>query len=69
MIIDGVKVTADAEFSAEELKYYVELVKSKFKDDKILTLTVSLEADGRARLDYTRQGTRFERIRRITGRQ
>lgn len=67
MNIDGVKVTADAEFSAEELKYYVELVKSKFKDDKILTLTVSLEADGRARLDYTKQGTRFERLRRITG--
>ena len=67
MMIDKVEVTADADFSAEELKYYVELAKSKFPNDTITKLEVRMESDGRVALSYTKQGTKFERIRRITG--
>lgn len=67
MLIEDVEVTADADFSATELKYYVEVAKSKFKDDKITKLEVRLEEDGRVALTYTKQGVKFERIRRITG--
>ena len=67
MIIDNVEVTADADFSAEELKYYVEVAKSKFLNDTIKKLEVRLENDGRVALTYTKQGVKFERIRRITG--
>lgn len=68
MEIDNVEVTADEkEFSEAELKYYVELIKSKFPKETVTKLTVTLEDDGRVKLDYTKQGERFERIRRITG--
>lgn len=68
MVIDNVEVSADTkEFSAEELRYYVEVTKSRFPKERILRLTVSLEDDGRVLLDYTKEGTKFERIRRITG--
>ena len=67
MVIDKVEVTADKDFSAEELKYYVELAKSKFPNDTIIKLEVRLEDDGRVALTYTKEGVKFERIRRITG--
>ena len=68
MKIDEVEVKFDAkEFGTDEIKYYVEVAKNKFPDDKILTLIVTLEDDGRVRLEYTKQGRKFERIRRITG--
>ena len=67
MMIDNVEVQADADFSAEELKYYVELAKSKFPNDTVTKLKVTLEDDGRVALTYEKQGEKFERIRRITG--
>ena len=67
MIIENVEVTADADFSETELKYYVELAKSKFPNDTITKLEVKLEEDGRVALNYAKQDEKFERIRRITG--
>ena len=67
MLIDNVEVTADKDFSDSELKYYVGLAKSKFPNDTITKLEVRLEDDGRVALTYTKQGVKFERIRRITG--
>lgn len=68
MIIDEVKVIADTkEFSESELKYYVEVVKSKCPKEKISSLEITLADDGRVQLHYVKQGEKFERIRRITG--
>ncbi len=68
MIIDEVEVIADKkEFSESELKYYVEVVKSKYPKEKIISLEVTLAEDGRIQLHYKKQSEKFERIRRITG--
>ena len=67
MLIDDVEVMADADFSETELKHYVAVAKSKFPNDTITQLEVRLEDDGRVALNYTKQGQKFERIRRITG--
>ena len=68
MKIDGVEVKASAGFTESELKYYVQLVKSKFPDDEITKLEVGLVAgDDRVALHYEKRGKRFERVRRITG--
>ena len=67
MLIDNVEVTADADFSAEELKYYVEIAKSKSPKMTLKTLEVRLAEDGGVDLKYYREGEKFERIRRITG--
>ena len=67
MLIDNVEVQADKDFSETELKYYVELAKSKFPNDTVTKLKVTLEDDGRVALTYEKQGEKFERIRRITG--
>ena len=67
MLIDNVEVTADKDFSEAELKYCMEVAKSKFPNDTITKLEVRLEDDGRVALTYTKQGVKFERIRRITG--
>ena len=49
MLIDNVEVQADADFSAEELKYYVEVAKSKFPNDTITKLEVRLENGDRVK--------------------
>lgn len=67
MLIKNVEVEADSEFGVDELTYYVDLVKNKFPHDTILTLKVSAEIGDRVALHYTKQGEKFERIRRITG--
>lgn len=67
MLIDNVEVQADKDFSETELKYYVEVAKSKFPNDTVTKLKVRLENDGRVALTYEKQGEKFERIRRITG--
>ena len=67
MLIDNVEVQADKDFSTEELKYYVDVAKSKFPNDTVTKLKVTLEDDGRVALTYEKQGEKFERIRRITG--
>ena len=67
MKIDNVEVTADADFSAEELKYYVEIAKSKSPKMTLKALEVRLAEDGGVDLKYYREGEKFEGIRRITG--
>ena len=67
MIIDNVEVTADKDFSVEELKYYVEVAKSKFPKMTLTHLKVKLADDGGVDLNYRFEGQKFERIRRITG--
>lgn len=67
MLIENVEVTADADFSTEELKYYVEVAKSKTPKMTLKTLEVRLAEDGGVDLKYCREGEKFERIRRITG--
>lgn len=65
--IDGVQVIADEVFDLDELKYFLEVARSKVKGGEVSQLTCSLEADGRVRIDYVYHGQKFERIRRITG--
>ena len=67
MKIGGVEVKAEADFSVEELKYYVALAKSKSPKMTLKTLEVRLSEDGGVDLKYYREGAKFERIRRITG--
>ena len=67
MLIDKVEVTADKDFSVEELKYYVEVAKSKFPKMTLTHLKVKLADDGGVDLNYRFEGQKFERIRRITG--
>ena len=67
MLIENVEVTADKDFSEAELKYYVELAKSKSPKMTLKTLDVRLAEDGGVELKYYREGEKFERIRRITG--
>ena len=67
MLIDNVEVQADADFSVEELKYYVEVAKSKFPKMTLTHLKVKLADDGGVDLNYRFEGQKFERIRRITG--
>lgn len=67
MLIENVEVTADADFSEAELKYYVEVAKSKSPKMTLKTLEVRLAEDGGVDLKYYREGEKFERIRRITG--
>ncbi len=67
MKINGVEVQADEEFSVDELKYYVEVAKSKFPKMTLTYLEVKLADDGGVDLNYRFEGQKFERIRRITG--
>ena len=67
LMIDEVEVTADDDFSETELKYYVEVAKSKSPKMTLKTLEVKLADDGGVDLNYYRTGENFERIRRITG--
>lgn len=68
MMFDNVEVQADTnEFSADELKYYVEVAKSKFPKMTLTHLKVELSTDGGVDLKYRFEGVKFERIRRITG--
>ena len=66
MIIENVEVMADKDFSEAELKYYVELAKSKSPKMTLKTLEVKLAEDGGVDLKYYCEGIKFERIRRIT---
>lgn len=66
MIIDGIKITADFDASKQELQNYVDYVKARVDED-IVSIHVKMRDDGTVDVDYTAQGQKFERIRRITG--
>lgn len=68
MKIEGVevKVMGLDDFTAEEAKKYINYVKERV-EDPLKSIEVKLCDDGKIDVDYTLQGEKFERIRRITG--
>lgn len=68
MLIDGIEVTVSnvPDISEEEILRYVKHLRKRLKEP-LRTLAISLADDGRITLDYTTQGQKFERIRRVTG--
>jgi len=65
MKITGIEVTSDFEASLEELRSYVEFVSARVQN--VASVKVHLCEDGMVDVTYVAHGTRFERIRRITG--
>ena len=67
-MIDGVKVETLAvdNITRAELEKYVEYVRAR-TSEPLRKLIVVGYLDGTVDLDYTLQGPKFERIRRITG--
>ena len=68
MLVDGIEITVKnvPDISEEEICRYVKYLRKRLKEP-LRTLAISLADDGRITLDYTTQGQKFERIRRITG--
>ncbi len=67
MTIDGVEITSDLpDLSETEARRYVEYVKKRV-EGKITAINVTASADGKVDLNWTAQGERFERVRRVTG--
>lgn len=68
MVIDGVKINVVGldDFTAEEAQKYIDYVKERV-DDPLRSIDIKLCDDGKLDLNYTLQGEKFERIRRITG--
>ena len=68
MIIEGVevKVCGLDDFSEDEARRYIDFVKARV-EDPLKSIEVKLCDDGKIDVDYTLQGEKFERIRRITG--
>lgn len=68
MIIDNVEVVVKGydEFSADELKNYVDYVKARV-ELPVKKIIVEFADDDFVNLSYVAQGDKFERIRRITG--
>lgn len=66
MIIDNVQVSYSG-FTPEqgELKNYVDYTKERVPE--VSKIHVDLADDGGVDISYTAYGTKFERIRRITG--
>ena len=52
--------------TAEEAQKYVDYVKERV-DNPLKSIDIKLCDDGKLDLNYTLQGEKFERIRRITG--
>ena len=74
MIIEGVevKVMGLDDFTTEEAKKYINYVRnnvSPYEWDNATKILIEVKRcdDGKIDLDYTLQGEKFERIRRITG--
>ena len=66
-VIDGVKVSSTIEnFTEKEAAAYVEFVTSRTKSH-VGGITVTPCDDGNVDVSYYAEGTKFERIRRITG--
>ena len=68
MLIDGIDITIKnvPDISEEEILRYIKFLRKRLTEP-LRSLTISLTEDGRIALDYTTQGQKFERIRRITG--
>ena len=68
MKVDGVevKVINLENFTEEEAKNYVDYVRER-TTDPLKSIEIKLCDDGKVDVDYTTQGEKFERIRRITG--
>ena len=65
--IDNIVATSNLEdFSEDEARKYIDYVKKRV-DDQLKSIEVKLCDDGKIDVDYTLQGEKFERIRRITG--
>ena len=70
VIIDGVTVRAVGldDFTRKEAENYVAYVRGKIPNpDELKEIEVTLCGDGEVDVNYTTQGQKFERIRRITG--
>ena len=68
MLIDGVEVVAIGldDFTETEAKNYVDYVRERVTDP-LKSIRVKMCDDGKVDVSYFAQGTKFERIRRITG--
>ena len=68
MLLDGIEITIKSvpDISEEEILRYIKFLQKRLSDP-LRSLTISLTEDGRVALNYTTQGQKFERIRRITG--
>ena len=68
MTIEGVevKVVGLEDFTEQEAQKYIEYVKDRV-EEPLQSIEVKLCEDGKIDVDYTLQGEKFERIRRITG--
>ena len=68
MTIEGVevKVIGIDDFTEQEAQNYIDYVKERV-EDPLKSIEVKLCDDGKIDVDYTLQGEKFERIRRITG--
>ncbi len=68
MKIEGVevKVIGLDDFTVEEAQKYIDYVKERV-ENPLKSIEVHLCDDGKIDVDYTLQGEKFERIRRITG--
>ncbi len=68
MVVDGVKINVVGldDLTAEEAQKYVDYVKERV-DNPLKSIDIKLCDDGKLDLNYTLQGEKFERIRRITG--
>lgn len=68
MNVDGVeiKVINLENFTEEEAKNYVDYVRER-TTDPLKSIEVKMCDDGKVDVNYTTQGEKFERIRRITG--
>ena len=68
MTIEGVevKVVGLDDFTEQEAQKYIEYVKVRV-EEPLQSIEVKLCDDGKIDVDYTLQGEKFERIRRITG--
>lgn len=68
MIINGVDISYEGfedNPSLEELTNYVEYVKERVPE--VTSITVKMCPDGKVDINWSFRGTKFERIRRITG--
>lgn len=68
MTIEGVevKVVGLDDFTEQEAQNYIAYVKERV-EEPLQSIEVKLCEDGKIDVDYTLQGEKFERIRRITG--
>ena len=68
MKVDGVevKVVNLKDFTEEEAKNYIDYVRER-TTDPLKSIEIKMCDDGKVDVDYTTQGEKFERIRRITG--